>query len=651
MRMRLAIPVLTTPVLALVAAGALAATPAGAVAPRVLRVGAPPKTVTAGARLALAVTARPATARLTVSLSRDRRRDRRDIAVGSARPRKGRIAVTVPPRTKPAAYHVLVCAGKRCVATARTVRVVAKGNPPTPLPAPGPGPGPGTPSDPGIVLAPPGTAPTTVHPTLDADPTHAKSATVGAAGGDLTATGADGSTYTLSIPSGALLSAETITLTPVASIPDLPFTTAPAAAVQIGPDGLSLQIPATLTIVPAHPAPLAEQTGFGWHGTGTDFHLTSLGTDPTKIVLTLWHFSGAGVGGATAQQRAAQAQHVPQTPADALDQQLAQTRDAIRRGDQAAGTAAEADAFVTAFDTIVLPAVQAAAQDGSRLADAVSALLSWAHDTAVLTDPDSADPRIKTRFDQVGPLLGALLDAAYGKAKQACDAGDPSQVARLFQIAHLQAILGMTAAPAMDDAKTCTTFTLSIDDAIHWTELQVWLDADWHLDQLPLAPDAQGQIQSTGTLQDGGWSVAPQWDSTCTTQQTGSSAGPPVTVKLDLDSNWRTEKDAQGVNRDVVGPVKLTLHVIDGRPTNNFNVNCVDSQGHPEPPIPFQFPTWTMAWMGRQANLDTTTGSFDLTFTATGTSPILDVTLPDHQVVDAATIDDTLHIVLEHASS
>ena len=167
-----------------------------------------------------------------------------------------------------------------------------------------------------------GSGPLTVTPALDVD--RAVTAIVTTDGGTLTATAANGAVFTLTIPRGALLDQESITMTPVASISDLPFSggLAGAGAVQLGPDGLILLQPATLAIQATSPLSLDEQSPFAWSKTGEDFHLYPLTLDPTTLTMEITHFSGYGAGSGSSGERGAARDHSPGRSTSELEQQV-----------------------------------------------------------------------------------------------------------------------------------------------------------------------------------------------------------------------------------------------------------------------------------------------------------------------------------------
>jgi hypothetical protein len=132
--------------------------------------------------------------------------------------------------------------------------------------------------------------PLSVSVTLDTS--HAVTQTMTSSGGSLTATGADGSSYTLTLPSGALSDTTAITVTPIQSLQPLPPGATLAGGVDLAPDGLQLIKPGTLVMKLAHSPAVQNQLGTSYSASGQDFHLTPLTTDATTITFPIIHFSG-----------------------------------------------------------------------------------------------------------------------------------------------------------------------------------------------------------------------------------------------------------------------------------------------------------------------------------------------------------------------
>ena len=131
--------------------------------------------------------------------------------------------------------------------------------------------------------------PVTIAPAMDAS--HQVSANISTAGGTLNLTDAAGNQFSLTIPANAVLSPVMITMTPVTAISGLPQGTF-AAGVELGPDGLELFAPATLTVNLA--APVNSPVPLGWHGTGSGIYLNPLQPGSKTLTMQLMHFSGAG---------------------------------------------------------------------------------------------------------------------------------------------------------------------------------------------------------------------------------------------------------------------------------------------------------------------------------------------------------------------
>jgi len=161
-----------------------------------------------------------------------------------------------------------------------------------------------------------------VHVATDAS--HAtQQALTAAAGGTLTATGADGTSYVLNIPPGALPADTTVSLTPLAAVSGLPLGGGLNNGVQFAPEGLILNTPAMLTIHPVTPVPLAQLIGFGYRALGDQFHLEPTSGDDTSIVMAVRHFSGEGTTTGSAAQAAQFAQQYPaSSQGDSISQQV-----------------------------------------------------------------------------------------------------------------------------------------------------------------------------------------------------------------------------------------------------------------------------------------------------------------------------------------
>ena len=127
------------------------------------------------------------------------------------------------------------------------------------------------------------------------DETRSVEATIPLAGGTLSATGADGTLYTLDIPPDALLNETTIKMTPAASVSDLPFGGEQTHAVQLEPEGLFFNNFATLTITPSQELPVDQQIFFGYKAAGQELSLAAPEVNSPAIKLKLLHFSGYGV--------------------------------------------------------------------------------------------------------------------------------------------------------------------------------------------------------------------------------------------------------------------------------------------------------------------------------------------------------------------
>lgn len=220
--------------------------------------------------------------------------------------------------------------------------------------------------------------------TVTTDPTRVVAKRIVAAvGGTVTATGADGSRYTLVVPPGILPSDTTVTLTPVSAIASLPFSGGLSAAVQFGPEGLQLYGLATLTIVPAKAIPVERQITFGYHGSGSELYLAPLARDSAAVTLLVHHFSGVGLSsGGAGESKLQLQQHPPTSPEDQIAQQiqaLVQNERILEQsghGDLDTFKRDLANIFTDYYNEVVVWSMAAAVTDDSRIPD-LAVALAW----------------------------------------------------------------------------------------------------------------------------------------------------------------------------------------------------------------------------------------------------------------------------------
>ncbi len=139
--------------------------------------------------------------------------------------------------------------------------------------------------------------PSSVSAILELEDDSAVTETITQDGGSMSATGGDGTTYTLEIPSTALVTGVEITMTPIASF------TAPdgsvwsdAVGVQLEPAGLHFLDVATLRIEPGDGADTEGWVAVASATGGLDAHLYPMLPDEDVPTLPITHFSGYTTG-------------------------------------------------------------------------------------------------------------------------------------------------------------------------------------------------------------------------------------------------------------------------------------------------------------------------------------------------------------------
>jgi|GEM_PF-6884651 len=425
--------------------------------------------VQAGSTLRVSVTTvnrgrRPAAATTTkIYVSRDTRVGR-DLAVAAVRvPRlpAGRrktvvVRVQIPPTAAVRRYRLLACAdalrrvresreGNNCRLATRSVRVTA--------------PDPGVPDFP---LVPDPVSATAIEEEPGRAVTRLLDPEDPASLQPLTATASDGTTYSLEVPAEALLSAERITLTPLADA-ELPLlSNGFIAGVRLEPEGLLLQAPAILTIDSPDAGPLGQQTAYVFHEEGEDFHhyppaVPQAGEGPDTVRLELPHFSVAGIGGGTDADRAALAAHPPaRSQAQAAATVAEILRQARESGGDSSGAVTEARGVLEGYYWAVVDGHLAAAEtDAALAAGATAEALALLRQLALLGDEDGPiHDKVKARLRKI------WANAIEHYWKRCTQEHDLRAIGTLVGIARQTALLGWAdlSEKAWDYAQRCSHY-------------------------------------------------------------------------------------------------------------------------------------------------------------------------------------------------
>jgi hypothetical protein len=126
-------------------------------------------------------------------------------------------------------------------------------------------------------------------------PDQSVKASIGPEGGKLETSHA-GTTYTLTVPPGALADAVEITLIPVVALPGVERM---AGGWHALPEGLTFLEPATLDVRFGTNAP-SDAIGFAYAGDGMDLHEYPVEVRADGFTFPVLHFSGGGTGGSVA---------------------------------------------------------------------------------------------------------------------------------------------------------------------------------------------------------------------------------------------------------------------------------------------------------------------------------------------------------------
>jgi hypothetical protein len=293
----------------------------------------------------------------------------------------------------------------------------------------------------------------------------AASALITTAGGHLSATAADGTLFTLTLPEGALQGDQQITLTPASTIDGLPFSGGLVGAVQLAPEGLQLLQAATLTIESPKTAAAQgfETVAFGYRQSGKGLYLSPAQVSGQVMSLEVWHFSGDGAAQATGVEVAAQQeQHVPQNPEDAFTQEMQQFEGRERQaqllgqGDNVTFGETLIAATHRAFRDFLVPQLAIALADCSRAPAILARALGAKRQMEIMGTQNAAGGASSNVFqaelDQLQRTMQQVATNCYNKEYDQCVVDKKIEHKRAMQQIFAEAS-GLGLAAGLDPSK------------------------------------------------------------------------------------------------------------------------------------------------------------------------------------------------------
>lgn len=278
------------------------------------------------------------------------------------------------------------------------------------------------------------------------DAARAVAAELDGAGGTLTATGADGSRFTLELPPKSLPHAATVTLTPVSRIDGFPFSGGLVAGVEIEPEGLRLLQPATLTIEPAAAVPANQILTYSYGRGGDEFGLHPRLLGNPAIRVPLLHFSGYGAGAGTAAEANSQANSATGAVLAPYLQRFAYwlslhvwgqiPRDVLN--DHAT------DIFADAFREVAEPLFARAKESCNRAEIELAAQVGFGIARYIQIYGLAEDPRVAHITPRVFELALDVLESCMQKAFDRCKLyTDPFEATLMLHIARQLQVFGV----------------------------------------------------------------------------------------------------------------------------------------------------------------------------------------------------------------
>ncbi len=452
---------------------------------------------------------------------------------------------------------------------------------------------------------------------ISSDPERATGARMPVSGGTITAVGADGSAYSLTVPDGALLSPVQITLIPVVAVSNLDLSGGFVAGVELVPGGLQLMQPAILTITPAAPYPLEDELSYAVHGEEQEALLYPLVVSAAEPTFAISHFSSYFL--ATGSEENLNAQSA-RSPSRRSDQYTQRTYPLLRKLRQAAVQGVPVDpkvemealqGLIDGYYTSVLEPLIAEAlvsEDYRFICQVIQLVLGWERSRQMLgIGVEGAE-----FWEMVAPLTNRYKTLYLKEASLRCESLESISGLRMaLSIARMEALTGGYGDPMVDVDEwfeKCGRFELSLRSRFGVEEtingepnppysttlevaavvpLEINLNSGLFEGRAPLEFTAIVAHAQEGVGGDGpnewcllNWSPVP------------STLEVPWMI-LDLNRSEGCEDEQPG---ERPAPPQIRLALIPGKPAENFKHDCSNVPYYSETGAPVREYSYTPWW-------------------------------------------------------
>ena len=203
------------------------------------------------------------------------------------------------------------------------------------------------------------------------------------AGGECRLTNSAGVEFHFTVAANQVSAPVAIQMSPITNYTSFPQHGGLNAAVAFGPEGYEFSGAGVLEIQFPAPVAMGDLTSYSLAGDGTRFHFLPDRLGSNQVSIPVAHFSGLGVAGWAADERAAVLGQAIQLEQDALAMELTRALRKIRdRGEENPGRGAAEVAAIAAvledyYDTTLEPYLERASKDCAVLRQLLPRLLGW----------------------------------------------------------------------------------------------------------------------------------------------------------------------------------------------------------------------------------------------------------------------------------